>query len=328
MFDLVTFGEAMVRLSPPDHERLEQTDSLDVNIGGTELNVAVGASRLGLRASWVTKLPLNPLGRMIRNKAREQGVDTSHVIWEEGGRAGLYFFELGASPRSSSVLYDRANSCFSRISPGEIDWEEVLKDARCFHVTGITPALSISASQVTMEALKAAKDLSCQVSFDLNYRGKLWSPEDARRTILPMMDYVDILITTSGDTKTVLNIEKSGEPELSRTLMERFSLNVVALSIREGTSVLNCRWSAFARTKVATYTTREYDVDIIDQLGRGDAFAAGFLSGYLPAEDMQRGLDYGVAFSALKHSIPGDMNWCTREEVEELLMGPAPGVRR
>jgi len=328
MFDLVTFGEAMLRLSPPQYKRLEQAESLDIHIGGTELNVAVGASRLGLQTAWVSKLPSNPLGRMIRNKAREQGVNTSHIVWEDEGRAGLYFFEFGATPRSSSVLYDRAHSSFSRISPGEIDWEECLPGAKCFHVTGITPALSMSAEEVTLEALEASKKIGCRVSFDLNYRSKLWAPEAARQTVVPMMEYVDILIATSGDVATMLGIGVENEVELAKELVERFSLEVAALTIREGASVLQCKWSAMAQSGNTTYTGREYDVDIIDQLGRGDAFAAGFLSGYLPSGDVERGLDYGVAFSALKHSTPGDLSWSTKEEVEELLRGPLPGVSR
>lgn len=328
MFDLVTFGESMLRLSPPEHKRLEQTASLDIHIGGTELNVAVGASRLGLQTAWVSKLPSNPLGRMIRNKAREQGVNTSHMLWEDEGRAGLYFFEFGATPRSSSVLYDRAHSSFSLISPGEIDWDECLPGSKCFHVTGITPALSRSAEETTLEALEASRKCGCRVSFDLNYRSKLWTPEAARKTVVPMMEYVDILIATRGDVATMLGIEKENEVELAKDLVKRFSLEVAALTMREGASVLRCRWSAMAQSGKTTYTGREYEVDIIDQLGRGDAFAAGFLSGYLPDGDVERGVDYGLALSALKHSTPGDFSWSTKEEVEELLRGPLPGVSR
>jgi 2-dehydro-3-deoxygluconokinase len=328
VYDLVTFGEVMVRLSPPGYKRIEQTDSMDVHVGGTELNVAVGAGRFGLSTAWVSKLPDNPLGRLIRNKAREQGVNTSHLVWEKEGRAGLYFIELGATPRASSVVYDRADSSFSRIQAGEVNWEAVLANAKCLHITGITPAVSISAKDATWEALIAAKKSGCKVSFDLNYRKKLWSPENAQKTIIPMMEYVDILIATIGDARVMLGIDENKESSLSDMLMTRFPLEVVAVSIRRGTSVLTCDWSAVARNKDTFHEAREYHVDIVDQVGRGDAFAAGFLSGYLPNGDVQKGLDYGVAFSALKHSIPGDMNWCTKEEVEALLAGPAPGVSR
>ena len=328
MFDLVAFGEAMIRLSPPDFKRLEQTTTLDVNIGGAELNVAIGVSRLGLKSSWVSKLPDNPLGRMIANKARELGVDISHVSWEKQGRAGLYFLEFGATPRASSVMYDRADSSFCNLQPGELNWDQILKDVKCFHVTGITPALSKSAADVTVEALKKAKERGCIVSMDLNYRAKLWEFETAHKTLTPMMKYVNVLITTSGDTRAILGLEAENDDRLAQILLERFPLDVAAVSFREGSSVWRCRWSGIARTRDAAYSTRSYDIDIVDQVGRGDSFAAGFLYGYLSTGDVQMGLDYGVAFAALKHSFPGDFNWCTRQEVEALLAGPRPGVHR
>ena len=328
MFDLISFGEAMIRLSPPDFKRLEQTSTLDVSIGGAELSVAVGVSRLGLKSSWVSRLPDNPLGRMIVNKAREFGVDISHVAWENQGRAGLYFLEFGATPRTSSVTYDRAGSSFSSVQPGEFDWDQILKGVKCFHVTGITPALSTSAADVTVEALKKARKQGCTVSMDLNYRAKLWDPQTARNTLTPMMKYVNILITTSGDTRTIFGLEAQNDDRLARMLLDEFSLDIVAISIREGSSVWKCRWSGIARTRNAAYATRTYDIDIVDQLGRGDSFAAGFLYGYLSAADVQMGLDYGVAYAALKQSFPGDFNWCTRQEVEALMAGNKPGVRR
>ncbi|UCD82743.1 MAG: sugar kinase [Desulfobacterales bacterium] len=328
MYDLVTFGEAMIRLSPPDFKRLEQTTALDLNIGGAELNVAVGVSRLGLKSAWISKLPDNPLGRMIANKARELGVDVSPVIWEKEGRAGLYFLEFGATPRSSSVLYDRANSSFSNIQPGEVNWAEIFKSAKCFHLTGITPAVSHSAAAATLEALQKAKTAGCKISLDLNYRAKLWSPTEANRTMAPMLDYVDILITTKGDTRTILDIEAEDDQTLAGILLDKYPIEMVAVSYREGDTVWKCRWSALAMSREKTWTTRTYDIDIVDQVGRGDSFAAGFLYGVIAENNIQKGLDYGVAFAALKHSFPGDFNWCTREEVEALLAGPRPGVHR
>ena len=328
MFDIVTFGEAMVRMSPPDFKRLEQTATLDLHIGGAELNVAVGASRFGLKAAWVSKLPDNPLGRMIANKARELGVDISQVIWQKEGRAGLYFLEFGASPRASSVLYDRANSSFSSIKPGELDWQNILKDVKCLHLTGITPAVSESAAAAAMEALKAAKACGCKVSLDLNYRAKLWSRQKAGKTLSSMMDYVDILITTQGDTRTILDITADTDEALAQILLERYPFEVVAVSFREGDTVWRCTWSALAQTRDKAFNTRTFAIDIVDQVGRGDSFAAGFLSGYIGTADVQKALDYGVAFAALKHSFPGDFNWCTKSEVEALLAGTKPGVNR
>ena len=328
MFDIVAFGEAMVRMSPPDFKRLEQTTTLDLHIGGAELNVAVGASRLGLKCAWVSKLPDNPLGRMIANKARELGVDISQVIWQNEGRAGLYFLEFGATPRSSSVLYDRANSSFSSIKPEELDWQNILKDAKCLHVTGITPAVSKSAADAAMAAIKTAKACGCKVSLDLNYRAKLWGRQEAGKTLSTMMDYVDILITTRGDTHMILNLTAETDEALAATLLKRYPFEVVAVSYREGDTVWRCTWSALAQTRDRTFNTRTFAIDIVDQVGRGDSFAAGFLTGYIPTGDVQKGLDYGVAFAALKHSFPGDFNWCTKEEVEALLAGTKPGVSR
>ena len=328
MFDIVTFGEAMVRMSPPDFKRLEQTTTLDLHIGGAELNVAVGAGRLGLKSAWVSKLPDNPLGRMIANKARELGVDISQVIWQNEGRAGLYFLEFGATPRSSSVLYDRANSSFCTIKPGELDWQHILKDSKCLHLTGITPAVSESAAETAMEAIKTAKACGCKVSLDLNYRAKLWSRQEAGKTLSSMMDYVDILITTRGDTATILDITAETDEALAAILLERYPLEVVAVSYREGDTVWRCTWSALAQTRDKTFNTRTFTIDIVDQVGRGDSFAAGFLYGYISTGEVQKALDYGVAFAALKHSFPGDFNWCTKEEVEALLAGTKPGVSR
>src|SRR6059058_654350 len=192
--DLVTFGEAMVRLTPPGSQRLEQARSFDAYVGGGELNVAVAAARLGIASRWVSRLPDNALGRMIAGRAREQAVDV-HAEWIADDRAGLYFAELGAAPRASSVLYDRGASAISRILPGTVDWPLVFRGAKWFHVSGITPALSESVSKVTLEALVAAKKAGLTVSYDLNYRSKLWKPEKARAVQEPMMEYVDVLMT-------------------------------------------------------------------------------------------------------------------------------------
>ena len=207
--DLVTFGEAMVRLTPPDFQRLEQARSFDAYVGGGELNVAVAAARLGVASRWVSRLPDNALGRMIANRAREQGVDI-HIDWTSDDRAGLYFAELGAAPRASSVLYDRAQSAISRIAPGTIDWPAIFSGARWFHISGITPALSESAARVTAESMIAAKKAGLTVSYDLNYRGKLWTPEKARAVQEPLMEHVDVLITTEEDTRVVFGMSAAG----------------------------------------------------------------------------------------------------------------------
>ena len=320
MFDVITFGETMIRLSPPNYRRLEQTNLLEVNVGGAELNVAIALSRLGLNVSWVSRLTDNPLGVMIRNKAREQRVDTSNILWTKDGRVGLYFLEFGASPRSSKVIYDRANSAISQIKPGEVDWEEVLRGAKWFHTSGITPALSTSAAQVTADALKVAKRVGCKVSYDLNYRARLWTEEEARKCQEPFMEYIDILISTEEDIGRVLGIRAVNYQEVAKKLAEKFNFEVVCITIREDISVLRNRWTAIAYSVGKIYDDKTYDVEIVDRLGAGDSFSAGFIYGYITG-DVEKGLKFGNAYAALKHSIPGDINWSTLQEVENQIKG-------
>lgn len=320
MADVVTFGEAMVRLSPPFFQRLEQTQSLDVKIGGGEYNVAIGVARLGLSSEYVTRLPKNPLGRMIANKAREHGVDVSHVVWTGEDRAGLYFVEFGAKPRASSVLYDRKDSAISKICPGEVDWPSVFGGCRWYHVSGITPALSATAADVTEESLAAARDAGVTVSVDLNYRAKLWSEDEAQKCMTRLMDYTDVLITTEEDCMRVFKISGDDYEDIARKLHEQFGFQTVAITLRENISVWRNNWTAIAYSGGIVYKTATYDVEIVDRVGGGDSFSAGFIYGALEG-DIQKGVDYGVAFSALKHSIPGDLNWSTLEEVERLVAG-------
>lgn len=327
MVDVVTFGETMIRLAPPDFERLEQASSLKVTVGGSELTVAAGVCRLGLSAAWVSRLPDNPLGRMVRNKTREQGVDTSHIVWTDEDRMGLYFVEYGASPRASKVLYDRAHSAISHIKPGEVDWPSVLSGARLFHTSGITPALGDSATLVTEEALKTAKEVGCLVSYDLNYRAKLWSQEKAREVQTLFMKYVDILLTTEADTKRVFGIEGADYREVAIDLAERFGFKVVTITLRGNPSVWRNTWSAIAYADGTFYDDVTYEIEVVDRVGGGDNYTAGFLYGYL-TEGVARGVRYGNAFSALKQTSWGDLNWTTLEEVEALLKGAGLRISR
>src|SRR5713226_731704 len=194
--EVITFGEAMIRLSPPNFQRLEQTSSLDLQAGGAELNTAVALARLGRSAAWVSRLTQNPLGRIIANRAQEAGIGTEHVVWTDDDRVGIYFLEFGAAPRASSVLYDRKGSAIAQMRTGMVDWRAIFEGARWFHVTGITPALSATCAETTREALAAARTVGVQVSIDLNYRAKLWSQADARRWMTELMQFCDILITT------------------------------------------------------------------------------------------------------------------------------------
>lgn len=342
MFDVVTFGEAMIRLSPPHFQRLEQTASLDVQIGGGELNVAVGVARLGLKSAWISRLPKNSLGRLLENRVRQAGVDTSHLIWAEGGRVGLYFVEFGAAPRASSVLYDRQQSAVSQIQPGEVDWRKAFEGAQWFHTSGITPALSDSAAEVTQEALRAAKQAGLTVSYDLNYRGKLWSPEKAQAVQEPLMQFVDILMTTEEDTSVVFKIQAEGKrdekgfarvsaesyQEVARKLHEKFKFKAVAITLRENPLVWRNTWTAIAYAEGKFYDDVKYELEIVDRLGGGDSFSAGFIYGCLAKKSYAEGVRYGNAFSALKHTTPGDFNWGTLAEVESLLKGASLRVAR
>ena len=328
MYDVVTFGESMVRLSPPNFQRLEQTRSLNVNVGGAELNVAVGVTRFGLKSAWVSKLPKNALGYMIRDRAQEFGVDCSHIVWSDKGRAGLYFVEFGASPRASSVLYDRANSAISMIQPGEVDWAKVFTGSKHFHMSGITPALSVSAAQTTVEAMKAAKKAGCTVSYDLNYRKKLWTPADAKKIQEPMMSDVDILITTEEDTNVVFGIKEKDYEAAAEKLAKTFNFKVVAITLREDLSVWRNNWTAIAYQGGKLYKDRKYEVEIVDRVGAGDSFTSGFLYGWIREKDVQKGVQYGNAFAAMKHTVPGDFNWNTLEEVENQLKGGGLRISR
>ncbi len=342
MTDVVTFGEAMIRLAPPHFLRIEQTSSLDVQVGGGELNVAAGVSRLGLKSSWVSRLPRNPLARLLENRVKQAGVDSSAIVWADEGRVGLYFVEFGAAPRPSSVLYDRAHSSISSIKPGEVDWKEVFAGARWFHTSGITPALSDSAAAVTREALVAAKQAGVTVSYDLNYRGKLWSPDKAQAVQEPLMDLVDVLITTEEDTGVVFKIKAAGKTddrefkeisaesykEAAQRLQERFKFKCVAITLRENPLVWRNSWSAIAYADGKFYEDVKYELEIVDRVGGGDSFSAGFIYGYLSKNSYGAAVRYGNAFSALKQTIPGDFNRSTLEEVEKLLKGASLRVSR
>jgi len=335
--DLVTFGEAMIRLTPPDFRRLEQARTFDVYVGGGELNVAVAAARLGISSRWVSRLPENALGRMIGNCAREQGVDLQ-IEWTADDRAGLYFAELGAAPRASNVLYDRAASAFSKVTSGKIDWQSAFDGARWFHVSGITPALGESAAKVTAEAILAAKKAGLTVSYDLNYRSKLWSAEKARAVQEPLMEHVDVLITTEEDSRLIFGIGEqresyehlSAEPfdEVARGLEKRFGFQAVAVTLRENPLVLLNSWSAILVADGKLYRAPRYEVEVVDRIGAGDAFSGGLITARIENRDWDDAVRLATAASALKHSIPGDFCIVTRAEVDHLLKGASLRVSR
>ncbi len=318
--DLVTFGEAMVRFSPRALQRLEQASTLEASVGGSELNVAVLATRLGVRSRWVSRLPDNALGRMIYSHAREQGVD-ARVEWTADGRVGLYFVEIGGA-RISSVLYDRAGSAISRVSPGTVDWASAFAGARWYHVSGITPALSDAAAQVTAESLVAAKHAGLTVSYDLNYRSKLWSAKQACAAQEPLMEYVDVLTSTAEDARVVFGIGGDDHAEVARTLQKRFEVSAVAITLRDNPL------AAVIAADGKVHSASRFEVESVDPIGAGDAFCGGLIVSRLEHRGWDDAVRLATATAALKHTIPGDFCLVTRSEVDQLLRGASVRVGR
>lgn len=319
-WDVITFGETMWRLSPPGFGRLEEAVSLDVRMGGSESNTAIALARLGLRTSWWSKLPDNPLGHRIENEVRRWGVDTAAVNWDKksSARAGLYFIDFGTSPRATNVHYDRANSSACTIRPDHVSVDHI-ENSRLLHLTGITTALSDSCAEAVSFAIGFAKDAGKLVSFDVNYRAKLWSPDAAKVTLSRILPKVDLLFCPESDAKTVFGIEGSAE-SVARQLKERFGVPSVVVTCSEG--------GARAIDDNGAYSVSAYPLgQIVDRIGAGDAFSAGTLFGYLSG-DLPKGMEYGTAMAALKHTIPGDILIATRAEIEAVVAGAKGGVSR
>lgn len=316
---VVTFGEAMIRLTPPGHERIERTRSLDVTSGGAELNVAVGLTCLGWPASWVSVLPDTPLGRLILRDARTAGVDVSRVVVtpDDFGRTGVYFLETASDPRPSAIHYDRADSAFARLEPGMLDWPALLDGAAGLHVSGITPAVSERCRAEAMTALRAANVAGVPVFFDLNYRSKLWSENEARACFVEMAPLVDVMFASRGGLATFFGIT-GGHAEVLATACERLGMAACALTRKKGKASRSMRLLAIgARADGSVVETGWREIEIVDRVGGGDAFAAGFIAGYLeePA-DLTLALELGLAASALKHTTPGDFLCASRTEIE------------
>lgn len=331
MMDVVTFGETMIRLSPPDHFRLEQTSTLTLSVGGAELNVAAGVARLGLNSAYVSRLPSNPLGRRIANTGREFNINMSHILWAEGERVGVYFVEFGADPRPTRVYYDRKDSAFAQIRPGMVDWKSVFQEARLFHVGGITPALSVSAHDAQKEAMIAAREAGCLVSYDINYRASLWTVDEAQKIQRPLMEHVDILITSLPDqpdiSELISGLKGNDPAEVARRVAEMFGFKTVLATIRKSLSAQHATITSLAYADGNLYTDRCYEVETIDPIGGGDANVAGFLTGYLEG-DIQKAVRLGNAFSALQQTAPTDLPWSTRAEVDALIAEGGSSMRR
>lgn len=336
MKKVVTLGEIMLRLSTPRYERFVQANSFDIVYGGGEANVCVSLSNYGLDSYFVTKLPENELGQAAVNHLRRFGVNTDYIA-RGGNRIGIYFLETGVSMRPSKVIYDRANSSIAEADVSDFDFDEIFKDADWFHFTGITPALSPKAAKLTEEALKAAKKHGVTVSVDLNYRKNLWTPEEAQKVMTNLMQYVDVCIGNEEDAELTLGfkpgntdvtsgkLELEGYKDIFKQMKDKFGFKYVASSLRESYSASDNGWSACIYDGNEFYHSRKYDIRIVDRVGGGDSFASGLIYGLLSGKNFKDALEFAVAASALKHTIHGDFNMVTIEEVERLLKGDASG---
>jgi 2-dehydro-3-deoxygluconokinase len=336
MTRVLTFGELMLRLAPPNYERFLQSPRFEATFGGGEANVAVGLSKLGVKAGFVTRLPANAIGDAAMGELARHGVDTSFVA-RGGSRVGIYYCEKGASQRASKVIYDRKNSAIAEASEADFDWAKIFQGAEAFHFTGITPALSDSCAGLCLGAAKAAKAAGLHVSCDLNYRKNLWSTEKAGKAMRSLMPFVDLLIGNEEDAEKVFGIKasgtditggelsRSGYEEVARKLSGEFGLKAVAITLRKSRSASDNGWAGMLYEGGKAYFSREYELHIVDRVGGGDSFAAGLIASRLEQRAPQAAIEFAVAASALKHSIEGDFNLATREEIEALAGGDASG---
>ena len=323
---VLTFGEIMLRLSPPGNQRIEQAGSFDVMVGGAEFNVAVGLTGLGVPSAFVTALPDNPPGRLAAAEIRRSGVDDRLVIRRDDARMGIYYVEFGASPRPSRVIYDRAGSAVSMLGPADVDWDKVLGDFDHFHTTGVAAALSEGCLKLAGEGLACAKAAGLSTSFDLNYRASLWSEEEAQASLTPLMSHVDHLVTTEEDMWRVFKVKGTDYDQVARKLVEQLGFKSVAITLREDISVLRNRWTAIAWDGSTLHRDKTYDVEIVDRVGAGDAFTAGYIYGVL-MDDLALGVRVGNAMAALKHTIPGDVLYCDAAEVMALAESETTSLR-
>ena len=338
MAKVVTFGELMIRLQPYNYERFVQADHLEFTFGGGEANVAVSLANYGDEAVFVTKLPAHAIGQAAVNSLRRYGVDTTKIV-RGGERVGIYFNEKGASQRPSVCIYDRAHSAIQECSPSDFDWDAIFEGVDWFHFTGITPALGENLVTACEEACKTAKARGVKISCDLNYRGKLWTREQARAAMTRLCQYVDVCISNEEDAKDVFGIEaeatditagalnKEGYKSVARQLAEKFGFEKVAITLRESKSAFDNDWSAMLYDVAANEYcfSKLYHLHIIDRIGGGDSFGGGLIHALLEGRTSQQAVEFAVAASALKHSIEGDYNFATVAEVEKLAGGDGSG---
>ena len=336
MAKIITMGEIMLRLSSPGNSRFIQSDSFDVNYGGGEANVAVSLQNYGNEAYYVSKVPAHEIGQAAINSLRRFGVHTDFVA-RGGERLGIYYLETGSSLRASKVIYDRAHSSISEATPADFDFDEIFRDADWFHWSGITPALSDSTAECLRLACVAAKKAGVTISCDLNYRKKLWTPEKAQSIMRPLMQYVDVCIGNEEDAEKCLGFRPDADVEGGMTdadgykgifcrMMKEFGFKYVVSTLRESFSASNNGWKAMIYDGETFYVSHRYEImPIVDRVGGGDSFSAGIIHGLASGKSQVWALEFAVAASALKHTIPGDVNMVSLSEVESLMSGNASG---
>ncbi|MCI8480114.1 MAG: sugar kinase [Oscillibacter sp.] len=336
MGKVITFGELMIRLQPYNYERFVQADHLEFTFGGGEANVAVSLANYGQDVAFVTKLPAHAIGQCAVNSLRRYGVDTSKIV-RGGDRVGIYFNEKGASQRPSVCIYDRAHSAIQEASAADFHWDAIFEGADWFHFTGITPALGPNVVEICKEACKTAKAKGVKISCDLNYRGKLWTREQARAAMTDLCQYVDVCISNEEDAKDVFGIEaaatditagelnKEGYKSVAKQLADKFGFEKVAITLRESKSAFDNDWSAMLYDGSSYCFSKLYHLHIIDRIGGGDSFGGGLIYALRKGMDTQAAVEFAVAASALKHAIEGDYNFATIAEVEKLAGGDGSG---
>lgn len=326
----------MLRLAPEGYYRFVQADSFGATYGGGEANVAVSLANYGFDAKFVTKLPTHEIGQAAVNSLRKYGVDTSYIA-RGGSRVGIYFLEKGASQRPSKVIYDRAGSSIATASPEDFDWKTIFDGADWFHFTGITPALNDQVAGICLDACKAAKEAGLTISCDLNYRNKLWSKEKAGQVMGKLCEYVDVCIANEEDAADVFGIKAAGTDvtagavnhegykDVARQLAERFGFSRVAITLRESLSANDNNWSAMLYDGTGYYFSKKYKMHIVDRVGGGDSFGGGLICASLNNYEPQAAIEFAVAASCLKHTIEGDMNMVSMDEVLKLAGGDGSG---
>ena len=338
MSKIITFGEVMLRFNPEGYLRLVQAERFEVNLAGGEANVSVSLANYGADTAYVTKVPSHEIGDIVVREMRRNGVDTSFIL-RGGKRLGTFYLEKGASQRASKVIYDRENSAIAEADPAEFDWKNIFADAKWFHFTGITPALSQNMVTACLDACKVAKEMGVTVSCDLNYRSKLWSKENAKRVMGELMEYVDVCIANEQDASDVFGISAEHTDieggkldydayiDVARQLTKKFGFKKVAITLRGSISASRNTWAGMlydGKTDTAQFS-KEYDILIVDRVGGGDSFGGGLIYALTSGWEDKKAIEFAAAASCLKHTIEHDFNMVSLKEVETLMAGNGSG---